>query len=64
MYVSIVTIAIVASNYGFFSTTFTHQARQKYHLVPPIFKAIQTMISQVILGVRYMLPNRSWVATS
>lgn len=49
-YVSIV--AIVASNYGFFSTTFTQQACQKYYLVAPIFKAVQTMISQVILGVR------------
>lgn len=49
-YVSIVTI--VTSNYGFFSTTFTYQACQKYHSVPPIFQAIQTMISQVIFGVR------------
>ncbi|KAG1797332.1 uncharacterized protein HD556DRAFT_251259 [Suillus plorans] len=49
-YVSIVTI--VVSNYGFFSTTFTQQTCQKYYLVAPIFKAVQTMISQVILGVR------------
>jgi len=49
-YVSIVTI--VVSNYGFFSTTFTRQTCQKYYLLAPIFKAIQTMISQVILGVR------------
>ncbi|KAG1778910.1 hypothetical protein EV702DRAFT_144196 [Suillus placidus] len=45
-------VTIVASNYGFFSTTFTQQACQKYYLVAPIFKAVQTMISQVILGVR------------
>ncbi|KAG2746903.1 hypothetical protein P692DRAFT_20807240 [Suillus brevipes Sb2] len=49
-YVSIMTIA--ASNYGFFSTTFTQQTCQKYYLVAPIFKIAQTMISQVILGVR------------
>ncbi|KAG1840512.1 hypothetical protein C8R48DRAFT_765913 [Suillus tomentosus] len=49
-YVSIVTI--VVSNYGFFSTTFTQQTCQKYYLLAPIFKAVQTMTSQVILGVR------------
>ncbi|KAG1785751.1 uncharacterized protein HD556DRAFT_95771 [Suillus plorans] len=49
-YVSVV--AVVVSNYGYFSTNFTQQACQQYHLVPPIFKVIQMMISQVILGVR------------
>ncbi|KAG2048122.1 hypothetical protein BDR06DRAFT_789712 [Suillus hirtellus] len=49
-YVSIV--AVVASNYGYFSTSFTQQACQQYYLVPPIFKVIQMMIAQVILGVR------------
>ncbi|KAG2116834.1 hypothetical protein DEU56DRAFT_162764 [Suillus clintonianus] len=45
-------LAIVLSNYGYFSTAFTLQTCQQYYLVAPIFKAIQTMISQVILGVR------------
>lgn len=49
-YVSI--IAIVVSNYGYFSTTYTLQMCQNYYLVAPAFKAIQTMISQAILGVR------------
>ncbi|KIK48585.1 hypothetical protein CY34DRAFT_785795 [Suillus luteus UH-Slu-Lm8-n1] len=45
-------MTIATSNYGFFSTTFTQQTCQKYYLVAPIFKVAQTMISQVILGVR------------
>ncbi|KIK35829.1 hypothetical protein CY34DRAFT_557728 [Suillus luteus UH-Slu-Lm8-n1] len=49
-YVSIVTI--VVSNYGYFSTNFTQHACQQYYLAAPIFKVVQTMISQVILGVR------------
>ncbi|KAG1806487.1 uncharacterized protein HD556DRAFT_315933 [Suillus plorans] len=49
-YVSI--IAMVVSNYGYFSTTYTQQTCQQYHLVAPIFKGIQTMISQATLGVR------------
>ncbi|KAG2141414.1 uncharacterized protein EDB93DRAFT_634199 [Suillus bovinus] len=43
---------LVGSNYGYFSTDFTQQACQRYYLVAPIFKAVQIMISQVILGVR------------
>ncbi|KAG1782970.1 hypothetical protein EV702DRAFT_235026 [Suillus placidus] len=49
-YVSI--MAMVASNYGYFSTTYTQQTCQRYYLVAPILKAMQTMISQVVLGVR------------
>ncbi|KIK44963.1 hypothetical protein CY34DRAFT_586424 [Suillus luteus UH-Slu-Lm8-n1] len=49
-YVSI--MAMIVSNYGYFSTTYTQQACQRYYLVAPIFKAIQTMISQAILGIR------------
>ncbi|KAG2141378.1 uncharacterized protein EDB93DRAFT_630215 [Suillus bovinus] len=49
-YISI--IAMVVSNYGFFSTTYTSQTCQHYYLVAPAFKAIQTMISQAILGIR------------
>ncbi|OAX38023.1 hypothetical protein K503DRAFT_783200 [Rhizopogon vinicolor AM-OR11-026] len=39
-------------NYGVFSTGFTEETCRHYHLVPLYFKVIQTMISQVILGVR------------
>ncbi|KAG2340467.1 hypothetical protein BDR05DRAFT_537188 [Suillus weaverae] len=49
-YVSI--MAIVLSNYGYFSTSYTIQTCQRYYLVAPVFKVIQTMISQTILGVR------------
>ncbi|KAG1789553.1 uncharacterized protein HD556DRAFT_1397531 [Suillus plorans] len=49
-YISI--MAIVTSNYGFFSTAYTLQTCQQYYLVAPAFKAIQTMISQAILGIR------------
>ncbi|KAG2040568.1 hypothetical protein BDR03DRAFT_949193 [Suillus americanus] len=49
-YVSI--MAIVISNYGFFSTAYTLQTCQNYYLVAPAFKAIQTMVSQAILGIR------------
>ncbi|KAG1768695.1 hypothetical protein EDD22DRAFT_222601 [Suillus occidentalis] len=49
-YVSI--LAMIVSNYGYFSTTYTQQACQRYYLVAPIFKAIQTMTSQAILGIR------------
>ncbi|KAG2122467.1 hypothetical protein DEU56DRAFT_73304 [Suillus clintonianus] len=49
-YLSIVTI--VVSNYGYFSANFTQEACQRYYLVAPIFKVVQAMVSQVILGVR------------
>ncbi|KAG0693752.1 hypothetical protein DFH29DRAFT_376647 [Suillus ampliporus] len=49
-YISIV--VIVLSNYGYFATSFTQQACQRYYLATPVFKVMQTMISQVILGVR------------
>ncbi|KAG0699968.1 hypothetical protein DFH29DRAFT_654488 [Suillus ampliporus] len=49
-YVSIMVMAL--SNYGYFSTAFTQQACQHYYLMAPIFKALQIMISQVILGIR------------
>ncbi|KAG2368623.1 hypothetical protein BDR07DRAFT_1457162 [Suillus spraguei] len=49
-YFSIMTI--VASNYGYFSTAYTLQTCQHYYLVAPAFKAVQTMVSQAILGVR------------
>ncbi|KAG2139322.1 hypothetical protein DEU56DRAFT_326608 [Suillus clintonianus] len=45
-------LVIIISNYGFFSTGFTQQTCQHYYLAAPTFKVMQTMISQVILGVR------------
>lgn len=49
-YVSI--LVMVISNYGYFATGFTQQTCQYYYLVTPSFKVLQSMISQVILGVR------------
>ncbi|KAG1902356.1 uncharacterized protein F5891DRAFT_1023661 [Suillus fuscotomentosus] len=40
------------SNYGVFSTGFTQETCKNYYMIAPCFKVIQTMISQVILGVR------------
>lgn len=49
-YVSI--IVMVVSNYGVLATSFTVETCSHYYLVSPVFKVLQTMISQVILGVR------------
>ncbi|KAJ8594958.1 hypothetical protein M405DRAFT_426402 [Rhizopogon salebrosus TDB-379] len=49
-YVSI--LAMILSNYGVFSTGFTEETCQRYYLVAPVFKVMQTMVSQAILGVR------------
>ncbi|KAG2120387.1 hypothetical protein DEU56DRAFT_928417 [Suillus clintonianus] len=45
-------LAIVVSNYGYFSSTFTLQTCQQFYVVAPVFKAVQSMVSQLILGVR------------
>ncbi|KAG2151248.1 uncharacterized protein EDB93DRAFT_1336732 [Suillus bovinus] len=45
-------MVMIISNYGVFSTSFTQETCKHYFMVSPIFKVIQTMISQVILGVR------------
>ncbi|KAG1737429.1 hypothetical protein EDB19DRAFT_1986525 [Suillus lakei] len=45
-------MVMILSNYGVFSTSFTQETCKHYYMVPPVFKVIQTMISQVILGVR------------
>ncbi|KAG1815252.1 uncharacterized protein BJ212DRAFT_267346 [Suillus subaureus] len=49
-YVSIVVMLV--SNYGDFATNFTQETCQHYYMIAPIFKVLQTMVSQVILGVR------------
>lgn len=45
-------IVMILSNYGVFSTSFTQESCKHYYMVAPVFKVVQTMISQVILGVR------------
>lgn len=49
-YISIVTM--VVSNYGAFATSFTMESCRRYYYVSPIFKVLQTMVSQAILGFR------------
>ncbi|KAG1847608.1 hypothetical protein F4604DRAFT_162079 [Suillus subluteus] len=49
-YVSV--LVMILSNYGYFATGFTQQTCQNYYLAAPAFKVMQSMISQVILGVR------------
>jgi len=49
-YVSI--IVMVISNYGVLATSFTVESCQNYYLAAPCFKVLQTMVSQIILGVR------------
>ncbi|CAL1708952.1 unnamed protein product [Somion occarium] len=56
-YISIITLVI--SNVGFFGT-FSAEACSHYYLAAPVFKVLQTMISQVILGIRtYNISKRS-----
>lgn len=45
-------LVMIVSNYGYFATGFTQQTCQHYYLAAPAFKVMQSMISQVILGVR------------
>lgn len=45
-------LVMILSNYGYFATGFTQQTCQYYYLVAPALKVLQSMISQVILGVR------------
>ncbi|KAG2065004.1 hypothetical protein BDR04DRAFT_205534 [Suillus decipiens] len=52
LFVLIRITVMVLSNYGVFSTGFTLESCKHYYMISPIFKVIQTMISQVILGVR------------
>ncbi|EIN08907.1 hypothetical protein PUNSTDRAFT_113507 [Punctularia strigosozonata HHB-11173 SS5] len=49
-YVSIA--VLVVSNYGFFANNFTQESCRRYYLLAPIFKVLQTIISQAILAIR------------
>ncbi|KAJ2931304.1 hypothetical protein H1R20_g5841, partial [Candolleomyces eurysporus] len=49
--VSVSTLTI--SNVGFFYNKFTIETCSRFYLLPPIFKVLQSMVSQGILGVRY-----------
>ncbi|KAI0790438.1 hypothetical protein C8Q75DRAFT_116468 [Abortiporus biennis] len=62
-YISIITLVI--SNVGFFGI-FSAAECSKYYIAAPIFKVLQTMVSQIILGIRvYNISRRSkWVMWS
>lgn len=51
---------LVLSSYGFFYSRFDTSSCQKFYLLPPAFKVLQGMVSQVILGMRaWNLSRRS-----
>ncbi|KAJ6593634.1 hypothetical protein B0H19DRAFT_28506 [Mycena capillaripes] len=53
-------LVLTVSNVGFFYTHFTERICERYLLVPSIFKVVQTMVSQAILGFRaYNLSRKS-----
>ncbi|KAJ7497055.1 hypothetical protein FB451DRAFT_1209893 [Mycena latifolia] len=57
-YTSIFVLAV--SNIGFFYTNFTVESCRKYFLIPSVFKVVQAMVSQAILGFRaYNLSRKS-----
>jgi len=56
-YLSIVTLVI--SNVGYFGH-FSAAMCQRYYMLPPTFKVLQTTVSQVIVGLRtYNISRRS-----
>ncbi|KAF9528512.1 hypothetical protein CPB83DRAFT_766639 [Crepidotus variabilis] len=51
---------LTLSTVGFFYEKFTPTSCFHFHLIPPIFKVIQAMVSQAILGIRvFNLSRRS-----
>ncbi|KAF8909864.1 hypothetical protein CPB85DRAFT_707797 [Mucidula mucida] len=53
-------IVLAVSNAGFFYSHFTDESCARFYRVPPIFKVLQAMTSQAILGVRtFNLSRRS-----
>ncbi|KAJ7690660.1 hypothetical protein B0H17DRAFT_1064332 [Mycena rosella] len=57
-YISILTLTV--SNVGFFYRDFTREGCLHYFLIPSVFKVLQAMVSQAILGVRaYNLSRKS-----
>ncbi|ESK91008.1 hypothetical protein Moror_16313 [Moniliophthora roreri MCA 2997] len=53
-------LVLTVSNFGFFYSHFTEESCRQFHLLPPSFKVLQAMISQMILGIRaWNLSTRS-----
>ncbi|KAH9849598.1 hypothetical protein C2E23DRAFT_888087 [Lenzites betulinus] len=55
---------IVLSNVGYFGSFFTPASCARYFMAPPIFKVIQTMVSQLILGIRTVNISRRSTAVT
>ncbi|PIL27677.1 hypothetical protein GSI_10829 [Ganoderma sinense ZZ0214-1] len=56
-------LALVTSAIGFFGHFFTDQSCAKYYMIPPVLKVVQTLVSQMILGIRTINISRRapWV---
>ncbi|KAH9980047.1 hypothetical protein BGW80DRAFT_475874 [Lactifluus volemus] len=56
-------LVLIFSNVGFFDTHFSRKSCGQYYLLAPIFKIIQVMVSQAILGFRtyYIARRNVWV---
>ncbi|KAI0360482.1 hypothetical protein OH77DRAFT_1516966 [Trametes cingulata] len=54
---------LILSNVGYFGNFFTAETCARYFMAPPIFKVVQTMVSQMILGIRTINISRrsTWV---
>ncbi|KAK0484399.1 hypothetical protein EDD18DRAFT_710510 [Armillaria luteobubalina] len=53
-------VVIIVSSFGFFYTRFTDASCARFYALPSIFKVLQAMVSQAILGIRaYNLSRRS-----
>ncbi|PBK81996.1 hypothetical protein ARMGADRAFT_947459 [Armillaria gallica] len=53
-------VVIIVSSVGFFYTRFTDASCARFYALPSIFKVLQAMVSQAILGIRaYNLSRRS-----
>ncbi|KIK68927.1 hypothetical protein GYMLUDRAFT_626193 [Collybiopsis luxurians FD-317 M1] len=44
--------AISLSNFGYFYSHFNEHLCKQFYLIPPVFKVLQSVVSQVILGLR------------
>ncbi|KAJ7874759.1 hypothetical protein B0H14DRAFT_2502004 [Mycena olivaceomarginata] len=53
-------LVLTISNFGFFYSQFTAESCQRYYLIPPVLKVVQTMVSQAILGFRAYNLSRKW----
>ncbi|KAJ7502846.1 hypothetical protein B0H11DRAFT_606166 [Mycena galericulata] len=53
-------LVLTVSNLGFFSSQFTIASCRKYYIIPSVFKVVQTMVSQSVLGESLCSRATSW----